>query len=92
MFNNLFLSAAIIGFMALAPQTASANTSSERVSAKTYEVNVRGNSYDDRDEVLEDALRKAAKKTIKNDYDWFRVIDREIETEKRLYQIAITAP
>ena len=83
MFNNLFLFTALIGFMALAPQTAIANTPYERVSTKTYEVNVRGNSYDDRDEVLKDALRKAAKKTIKNDYDWFRVINREIESEEK---------
>lgn len=82
MFKNLLLSATTIVVLASAPQIAGADTPYERVSSKTYEVKVRGDSYDDRDEVMEEALYKAAKKTIKNDYDWFRVIDRETESEK----------
>ncbi len=53
----------------------------ERVSRKVYEVTVDGDRRDSQKDVFEEALYKAAKKTIKNDYDWFRIVDRETERE-----------
>ncbi len=83
MFKSLLISTVTVALLTAAPQTAaSAANAYERTSTKTYEVSAKGNKYDGRDKVFDDALYKAAKKTLKNDYDWFRVIDREYETEK----------
>lgn len=51
------------------------------VSESTYEIVVHGDSYDDRQEVFDRALNKAAKKTLKKGYEWFRVVDKEIERD-----------
>lgn len=53
----------------------------ERTSNRTYTVEVRGDRRDGRDAVRKDALYKAAKETLKKDYDWFRVINQETDTE-----------
>jgi len=55
--------------------------SEERVSPRIMEVTVEGKKRDSRNEVMDEALYKAARKTLKNDYDWFRILDREIEKE-----------
>ena len=54
-------------------------TVASSVSDKTYEVNVEGKRRDDLDDVMNKALYKAAKKTLKSDYEWFRVILNETE-------------
>lgn len=48
---------------------------------KTYDVSVRGDRYDSRSDVYDEALKKAANKTLKKNYEWFRVIDRETDKE-----------
>jgi flavin-binding protein dodecin len=70
------------GLVAVAHLPAVASGQYERVSSKTYVAKAKGSSRDDRDEVLDEALYKAAKKTLDRDYDWFRVVSREFETEK----------
>ena len=55
-----------------------------RTADRTYDVKVRGGRNDSRSEVYDEALYKAARKTRKKDYDWFRVIDSEIERETRV--------
>lgn len=50
-------------------------------SDRTYEVEVDGNRRDSRQDVFEEALYKAAKKTLKKDYEWFRVVDKETEKD-----------
>lgn len=56
----------------------------QRVSDRVYDVRVKGDRNDTRNEVYDEALYKAAKKTRKKDYDWFRVIDSDIERETRI--------
>ena len=55
----------------------------ERVSTQTYIVSVDGDGNDSRRKVLNKALVKAAKKTLKYDYDWFRIVERETDKETR---------
>lgn len=55
-----------------------------RISDRTYDVKVRGDRNDSRSDVYDEALYKAARKTRKKDYDWFRVIDSEVERETRI--------
>lgn len=50
-------------------------------SSRTYVVTVDGGKRDNRQEVFEEALDRAATKTLRNDYDWFRIIDRETSKE-----------
>jgi len=50
-------------------------------SNRTYEVEVDGGRRDSRSEVFDKALYKAAKKTLKKDHEWFRIIDKETEKE-----------
>lgn len=60
------------------------NTTAEVPIAERVEtVRARGGRNDNRREVYEDALYKAAKKTRKEDYDWFRIIESHIEREVR---------
>jgi|GEM_PF-1529257 len=59
--------------------SSSYNPQTERVSLRTYDVKVRGDRRDSRDEVMDKALYKAAKETLSKDYDWFRVIDSDTE-------------
>lgn len=56
----------------------------QRVADRTYEVTAKGDRNDSRSEVYDEALYKAAKKTRKEDFDWFRVVDSEIEKETRI--------
>jgi len=55
-----------------------------RTADRTFDVKVRGNRNDSRSEVYDEALYKAARKTRKKDYDWFRVTNSEIEHETRV--------
>lgn len=50
-------------------------------SNRTYEVEVDGGRRDSRTEVFEKALYKAAKKTLKKDHEWFRVLEKETEKD-----------
>lgn len=54
----------------------------ERVSPRVFSVTVDGDKNDSREEVIEKALYKAAKKTLKYDYDWFRVVETDVERER----------
>ncbi len=54
-----------------------------RTSDRTFDVKVKGARNDGRSDVYDEALYKAARKTRKKDYDWFRVIDSEIERDTR---------
>ncbi len=56
--------------------------SAERVSPRIYSVTVDGDRKDTREDVVEKALYKAAKKTLKYDYDWFRVVETDIDRER----------
>lgn len=58
-----------------------ASTQSEIVSSRTYTVSAEGKRRDSRDDVYESALQMAAKKTLRLNYDWFRVLDKETERE-----------
>lgn len=63
---------------------ASANIPAERRTAdRTYDVKLRGKNNESRSEVYDEALYRAARKTKKKDYDWFRVIDSEIVRDTR---------
>lgn len=53
----------------------------ERTSIDTFTVVVDGDKNEDRREVYEEALYRAANKTLKYDYDWFRVLERENDKE-----------
>ena len=52
-----------------------------RVSDRTYEVFYYGDRRDSRRDVMDRVLFKAAKKTLDKGYDWFRVVNRETESE-----------
>ncbi len=56
-------------------------TAAETTSARTYSVTAEGNRRDSRDDVYDMALAKAAKKTLRSNYDWFRVLDSETERD-----------
>ncbi|RKQ69615.1 hypothetical protein DES40_2418 [Litorimonas taeanensis] len=55
--------------------------SSYGVTGKTYEVSVDGDRNDTAQDVYDEALHKAARKTLDKGYDWFRVIERDTEKE-----------
>ncbi len=52
-----------------------------RVSERTYDVTAEGDHFDSRSEVFDEALYKAARKTLNKDYEWFRVLDRDTDRE-----------
>ncbi|RKQ69616.1 hypothetical protein DES40_2419 [Litorimonas taeanensis] len=52
-----------------------------RISDRVYDVRAEGNRRDSRDDVIDEALYKAAQKTLNKDYDWFRVLDRDTDRE-----------
>jgi len=93
--RNTILTATVLALGTTLPATAfatdvaiearaSINTSSEtRISDRTYDVKVRGDRNASRSEVYDEALYKAARKTRKKDYDWFRVIESDIERDRR---------
>jgi len=55
-----------------------------RTADRTYDVKVRGSRNETRSEVYDEALYEAARKTLKKDYDWFRVIESEIDRDTRV--------
>lgn len=50
-------------------------------TSKTYSASAEGDRNDSAQEVFDKAIYKAAKKTLKEDYTWFQIIDRETEKE-----------
>lgn len=63
-------------------QTAGVSGSADRTPGKVYDVTVRGDRNDRRDDVYDKALYKAAKATRKKDYDWFRVLSSDVERDR----------
>lgn len=55
-----------------------------QISSKTYTVKVKGSKKDSQNDVLEDALYKVANKTLKADYDWFKIVNRETDSHKTI--------
>ena len=53
----------------------------ELTAGRTFSVTVDGDRRDSRDEVYEEALYLAAKKTERNDFEWFRVVNKETDRE-----------
>lgn len=53
----------------------------ELTSSRTYSVIVEGNRRDSRDDVYEKALLKASKMTLREDFEWFRVLDSDVDRE-----------
>jgi len=60
---------------------ANAESYEELTAGRTFSVTVDGDRRDSRDEVYEEALYLAAKKTDRNDFEWFRVINKETDRE-----------
>jgi len=58
----------------------------ERVSPRLYSITVNGDGNDSKEKVLNKALYKASKKTLKYDYDWFRIVENETEKERVIYR------
>lgn len=79
--NSIFTTAALTSVLAFSASADDGSASLERISPDTFSVMIDGDKNDDRQDVYEEALYKAAKKTLKYDYDWFRVIDRESDKE-----------
>ena len=53
----------------------------ELTAGRIFSVTVDGDRRDSRDEVYEEALYLAAKKTERNDFEWFRVVNKETDRE-----------
>ncbi|GHA81264.1 hypothetical protein GCM10009069_00270 [Algimonas arctica] len=54
-----------------------------RTADRTFDVKVRGKRDESRSEVYDEALYEAARKTRKKDYDWFRIVESEIDSDTR---------
>ena len=70
----------IVGSQTSSGSSAPAQT--ERVSVRTYEVVAKGNRRDSRSDVREEALYLAARKTLDNNYDWFRVTETYTDRDR----------
>lgn len=92
MFSRRLFTLATIAVLAIAgcahptpyqPQSASSSHSTgysdERLSADRFRVSFRGNSLTSRETVEAYLLYRAAELTVEQGYDWFSVIDREMD-------------
>lgn len=92
--NKLILTSALVAVLSVPALAAGAQSiavgaevqigsdaEAERVSERIYAVSVDGGRRDSREDVYEEALYLAAKKTLRNDYDWFRIVERQTEKE-----------
>lgn len=50
-------------------------------SSKTFQVMVKGDRRDDRSEVMDEALYEAAIETLENGFDWFYIVNSEVEKD-----------
>ena len=53
--------------------------SESRITDNRYRINYSGDVRDTSDEVKDKALLRAAELTLRNDYDWFRVVNQETQ-------------
>ena len=53
----------------------------ELTSAREYTVFAEGSRRDSRDDVYDEALYKASAKTLREGFDWFRIVDSDIDRE-----------
>jgi len=66
-------------------QRVSGGYSNERISENRYRVNFAGNCFTSRDRVEGYLLYRAAELTVETGYDWFSIIDRLTERDRRTY-------
>ena len=66
-------------------QAVSGGYSEQRVEANRFRVNFSGNSLTSRETVEGYLLFRAAELTVQEGYDWFAVVDRNTETDRRTY-------
>jgi hypothetical protein len=59
--------------------------SEEHLGDNRYRVTFDGNTLTSRERVEGYLLYRAAELTVQNGYDWFRVVDRETERDRRIY-------
>jgi len=57
------------------------DTADWNTTHRVFDVTVEGGRNDSRSEVMEKALYKAAKSTLKKDFEWFRVVERDTDKE-----------
>jgi len=89
--HKLIIFTSIIGIATASPLVSTAQDVSTAISAsatvgaktsgKTYTVSTKGDRRDSAQDVFDEALYKAAKKTLRKDFEWFRIIDKETEKE-----------
>jgi hypothetical protein len=60
--------------------------SEQRLSENRFKVTFDGNTLTSRERVEGYMLYRAAELTVQNGYDWFRVVDRLTERDRRTYQ------
>jgi hypothetical protein len=58
--------------------------SETRIEADRYRVSFLGNSLTDRETVETYLLYRAAELTLQNGYDWFEIVDRDTESDRRI--------
>ena len=66
-------------------QSVSGGYSEQRVEANRFRVNFTGNSLTSRETVEGYLLFRAAELTVQEGYDWFAIVDRNTETDRRTY-------
>ena len=66
-------------------QAVSGGYSEQRVEANRFRVNFSGNSLTSRETVEGYLLFRAAELTVQEGYDWFAVVDRNTEADRRTY-------
>ncbi len=70
---------------AYAPQDASGYGYSEsRIESNRFRVSFRGNSLTDQETVETYLLYRAAELTLQTGYDWFEIVDRDTEANRRV--------
>ena len=66
-------------------QSVSGGYSEQRIEANRFRVNYTGNSLTSRETVEGYLLFRAAELTVQEGYDWFAIVDRNTETDRRTY-------
>lgn len=66
-------------------QSPAGGYSDERLAENRYRVTFTGNSFTSRDRVEGYMLYRAAELTLERGYDWFRIVDRVTERDRRTY-------
>jgi hypothetical protein len=66
-------------------QSVSGGYSEQRIEANRFRVNFTGNSLTSRETVEGYLLFRAAELTVQEGYDWFAIVDRNTETDRRTY-------